>query len=107
MILKINYYIIHQILFSEKKIKKEGLIIKCDTWGLKNDSIYNTHLDKAIFCRIDEPYDNTYDDDIYLIDTSELNNIFYKDKECDDKCVYTLTNIPKKYIKLIYKGTGN
>lgn len=83
------------------------LIPKQDTWGVNGGSDYNRHLDKAIFCKLYNPYDSCYDDDIYEIDTENCPNVFYKDDAINDgECVYTLEHIDFKYLTLIKKGTG-
>lgn len=83
------------------------LIPKQETWGINGGSDYNRHLDKAIFCKLDEVYDSGYDDDIYEIDTENCPNIFYRDVEIDDgKCVYTLEPIDLKHLTLIKRGVG-
>lgn len=89
------------------KILKEGLIPKQETWGKSFGSDMNKELGytKAIFLKKDEPYDNTYDDDIYEVNTSILDNKFTKDKYVGNS-VYTLTPIKLEALKLIYKGTG-
>ena len=89
-------------------ISKQGLIPKQETWGKAFSSDMNKELGdtKAIFLKEGEPYDNGYDDDIYEIDTSKLNNDFTEDSYVIDS-VYTTEPIPLEAIKLIYKGTGN
>ena len=53
-------------------------------------------------------WDSTYDDDIYEIDTTNLNNKWYNDPNFDleDKRIITFENIPLNSIKLIHTGTG-
>lgn len=89
------------------KIAREGLIPKQETWGKAFNSDMNKELGdtKAIFLREGEPYDNGYDDDIYEINISKLNNDFTEDKYVGSS-VYTTEPIPLDAIKLIYKGTG-
>lgn len=89
------------------KILKEGLIPKQETWGKAFGSDMNKELGdtKAIFLKKDEPYDNTYDDDIYEVNTSILDNKFIRDNYVGN-AVYTLTPIKLEALKLIYKGTG-
>lgn len=88
-------------------ILKEGLIPKQETWGKAFNSDMNRELGdtKAIFLKENEPYDNGYDDDIYEVDTSKLDNDFTEDDYVGDS-VYTTESIPLEAIKLIYKGTG-
>lgn len=89
------------------KIEKNGLIPQ------KGDS-YNTYSPEdyeipAIFGYLDNinNYDSTYDDDIWQIDTKGLDVEWFEDKETSlSKGVMTYEKIPRKFIKLIYKGTG-
>jgi hypothetical protein len=88
------------------KIDKEGL--KC----MKGDS-YSAHSPEeseipAIFGYFSEtdPYDSTYDDDIWIINANKKMK-WYKDLEMgDDTSVVTYDNIPRNCIELKYKGTG-
>ena len=91
-------------------IAKEGLIPqgKSESW------LSNTNIDgKVIFAvnsdsKKDRWY-STYDDDVYRIDTSNLDNKWYNDTNFNvqDKRIVTFDAIPSKSIKLIYKGTGD
>jgi len=86
-------------------IERFGLMV------MKGDS-YSCHSPEnteppAIFGNIDNSYHSTFDDDVWLIDCSLINNEWFRDKECDNKCVVTYDNIPRNVITLIYKGTGN
>ena len=53
-------------------------------------------------------WDSTYDDDIYRINTTKLNNTWYNDPNFDEDGIHIITfeSIPRNPIKLIYKGTG-
>jgi hypothetical protein len=55
-------------------------------------------------------FDSTWDDDVWQIDTSKINNEWREDEhyfwEKDNKHIVTLDNIPSNAIKLIYKGGG-
>ena len=55
----------------------------------------------------DYRFDSTYDDDIYRIDTTKLNNKWYNDPNFDDDGLHLITfdKIPLNAIKLIYKGS--
>ena len=54
----------------------------------------------------DYRFDSTYDDDIYRIDTTKLNNKWYNDPNFDDGLhLITFDKIPLNAIKLIYKGS--
>lgn len=88
-------------------ISKQGLIPKerSEAWltGTKIDG-------KVIFAvNSDDPsdwWDSTYDDDIYRINTSGLNNKWYVDPNFDleDKRIITFERIPLDSIELIKKG---
>lgn len=92
------------------KISKEGLITKgkSETW------LEETEIEgKVIFAANSNDklkwFDSTYDDDIYQIDTTLINNKWYKDPNFtwgDYDHIITFDNIPLKAIKLIYKGAG-
>ena len=91
------------------KISKEGLIVKGkgDAW------LSDTNIDGEVIFVVNSNdqkdwWDSTYDDDIYKIDTTNLNNKWYNDPNFDleDKRIITFENIPLNSIKLIYKGTG-
>lgn len=91
------------------KISKEGLIPKgkSESWlsdtKIIGDVIFAVNSDNK-----EEWWDSTFDDDIYQIDTSKLNNTWYNDPNFDveDNRVITFANIPLGAIKLIYRGTG-
>jgi hypothetical protein len=90
-------------------IDKEGLIPKQESWGKAIGSDMNAELGDrlAIFVSNDgEHYDSTYDDDVWAIDTSKINNIWYKDKHYTGGA-YTFEPINRNVLKLIYRGTGN
>lgn len=83
---------------------------------MKGDS-YSCHSPEkecppAIFGYVGDPdcYDSTYDDDIWLIDTSEIpDHRWYIDLEVSgyiQSAVVTYENIPRRAIRLIYRGTG-
>lgn len=83
------------------KISKEGLIPKgkSETW------LSDTNIDgKVIFVvnsnKEDYRFDSTYDDDIYRIDTTKLNNKWYNDPNFDDGLhLITFDKIPLNSIK--------
>ena len=88
-----------------KEIERVGLVV------MKRDS-YNCHSPEdteppAIFGKTDDTYDSTYDDDVWLIDCTLIDNEWFEDKECAEGCVVTYQNIPIYALTLIYKGTGN
>lgn len=104
-----NKYVYHTSnpIFRDK-ISKEGLIPKgkSETWlsDTKIDGkvifVVNSNKEKYFF-------DSTYDDDIYQIDTTKLNNKWYNDPNfgSDELHLITFENIPLNSIKLIYKGS--
>lgn len=55
-------------------------------------------------------YNSGYDDDVWCIDTTKCNNVWYIDKNVGNgnskEFIYTRTKIPSNCIKLIYKGNG-
>lgn len=91
------------------KIKKEGLRVKGkgDAWlsntKISGDVIFAVNSDNK-----EDWWDSTYDDDMYIIDTTNLKNKWYNDPNFDleDKRIITFENIPHNSIKLIYKGGG-
>lgn len=92
------------------KISKEGLIPKgkSETW------LSDTNIDGDVIFAVNsnnkkDLWDSTYDDDIYEIDTTNINNKWYNDPNFDleDKRIITFEKIPLNSIKLIYKGTGS
>jgi hypothetical protein len=104
-----NKYVYHTSnpIFRDK-ISKEGLIPK----GKSESWLSNTKIDgKVIFVVSSNKkkyvFDSTYDDDIYQIDTTKLNNKWYNDPNFDSDGLHLITfeNIPLNSIKLIYKGS--
>lgn len=90
-------------------ISREGLVPQ----GRSEAWLTDTKIEgKVIFCVNSENkedwWDSTYDDDIYRIDTKNLNNSWYVDPNFDleDLRIITFEKIPKEAIELIYKGTG-
>ena len=90
-------------------IAKEGLIPK----GKSEAWLSDTKIDGEVIFVVNSDnkedwFDSTYDDDIYRIDTSKLNNKWYVDPnfDLDDKRIITFERIPVDSIELIYKGTG-
>jgi dipeptidyl aminopeptidase/acylaminoacyl peptidase len=105
-----NKYVYHTSnpMFRDK-ISKEGLIPKgkSETW------LSDTKIDGKVIFAVNsdnkkDRWDSTYDDDIYRIDTTNLNNKWYNDPNFDveDKRIITFEKIPRNSIKLLYKGTG-
>lgn len=89
------------------KISKEGLIPKgkSETWLL------NTKINGRVIFAVNDNkegyrFDSTYDDDIYKIDTSKINNEWYNDPNFDSDNLHLITfdKIPLNAIKLIYRG---
>lgn len=88
------------------KIEVEGLLpMKGDSYMLHSPedtepaAIFGYYGDM-------EYYDSTYDDDIWLIDLTKVNNEFFIDNEVGEYAVVTYVGIPREAILLIYKGTG-
>lgn len=91
------------------EINKTGLIPKgrSEAWltttPIKGEVIFATNSDNE-----DDWFDSTYDDDIYKIDTSKINNKWYRDPNFrGDTYVLTFNPISRNAIELIYRGTGD
>lgn len=106
-----NKYVYHTSnpIFRDK-ISKEGLTPK----GKSESWLSDTNIDGEVIFAVNSDnkqdwWDSTYDDDIYKIDTTNLNNKWYNDPNFDleDKRIITFEKIPLNSIKLIYKGTGS
>lgn len=106
-----NKYVYHTSnpIFRDK-ISKEGLTPK----GKSESWLYDTNIDGEVIFAVNSDnkedwWDSTYDDDIYKIDTTNLNNKWYNDPNFDleDKRIITFEKIPLNSIKLIYKGSGS
>jgi hypothetical protein len=106
-----NKYVYHTSnpIFRDK-ISKEGLTPK----GKSESWLSDTNIDGRVIFAVNSDnkqdwWDSTYDDDIYKIDTTNLNNKWYNDPnfELEDKRIITFEKIPLNSIKLIYKGTGS
>ena len=107
---KSNKYVYHSSnpTFREM-IRKEGLLPqgKGDAW--LSDTKINGKVIFAINSNNKKDWwDSTYDDDMYRINTTGLENKWYNDPNFDveDKRMITFDPIPAKAVKLIYKGTG-
>lgn len=97
------------------KIEKEGLIPKVgDSYFCHwEGELFNgkkvekpEDLPKYVFLA-KEPYDSTYDDDIWEVDESKLDmNYLDKDPGLPGAFVYS-KRIPRSAIKLIYEGKYN
>lgn len=104
-----NRFIYHQSnpIF-RNKIKTKGLIPK----GKSESWLSNTNIKgKVIFASNSENknewFTSMYDDDIYKIDTKNLNIDWFLDPNFSDiKYIITFNSIPNKFLNLIYKGTG-
>ncbi len=105
-----NKYVYHTSnpIFRDK-ISKEGLVTKgkSDAW------LSDTKIDGNVIFAVNSDnkedwWDSTYDDDIYKIDTTNLINKWYNDPNfnLEDKRIITFEDIPRDYIKLIYKSSG-
>jgi hypothetical protein len=93
-------------------IEREGLVPKgkSETW------LSDTKIDgKVVFATNSDDkrdwFDSTYDDDVYRITTSGLDNRWYIDPNFEiqnyDKHIITFDSIPRDAIELIHKGTGS
>lgn len=89
-------------------IAKEGLIPK----GKSEAWLSDTKIDGEVIFAVNSDdkedwFDSTYDDDIYIIDTTKIDNKWYNDPNFNDSLhLITFERIPLESIKLIYKGTG-
>lgn len=105
-----NRYVYHKSNpHFRNEISKMGLIPKgkSETW------LSDTKIDgKVIFAtnsgNPDDWFDSTWDDDIYKIDTRELENKWFKDPNFPNGSHHIITPdpIPNSAIELIYKGSG-
>lgn len=107
---KTNQFVYHKSnpLF-RKDINQFGLITKgkSETW-LSDTKINGKVIFATNSNNKDDWFDSQYDDDIYQIDTSKINNTWFEDPNFSNaKHIITFNNIPLNAIKLIYKGTGN
>lgn len=106
---KPNRYLYHTSnpIFRDK-IAKEGLIPK----GKSEAWLSNTKIDGEVIFVVNSNkenyrFDSTYDDDIYIIDITKIDNKWYNDPNFNDSLhLITFERIPLESIKLIYKGTG-
>ncbi len=92
-------------------ISNKGLVPK----GKSENWLSNTKIKgKVIFATNSyleqEWFDHGYDDDIYEIDTTNINNSWYLDPNfnfyADNKHIITFQPIPCHAIKLIHQGSG-
>ncbi len=103
-----NRYVYHTSnpIFRDK-IASEGLIPKAKSEAWLSDTKIDGKVIFAVNNSDGYKWDSTYDDDIYQIDTSKINNQWYNDPNFNDgKHIITFDSIPLQAIKLIYKGTG-
>ncbi len=108
-----NKYVYHKSnpIF-RTEISKIGLITKgkSATWlsdtKINGNVIFATNSDNK-----KDWFDSTYDDDVYQIDTTKINNKWFSDPNFtwkkSPKYIITFDNIPLSAIKLVYKGSGN
>lgn len=110
MEVKPNKYVYHTSnpIFRDK-IAEHGLIPK----GKSESWLEDTKIEGKVIFAVNSNdrnymWDSTYDDDIYRINTSKLNNTWYNDPNFDEDGIHIITfeSIPRNAIKLIYKGTG-
>jgi hypothetical protein len=93
-----------------KNISKEGFIPK----GNSENWLSDTKIDGKVIFAVNSDnqkdwWSSEYDDDIYRIDTTNLDNKWYNDPnfELDAKRVITFENIALDSSELVYKGTGD
>lgn len=92
------------------KISQEGLVPKDKSEAWLSDTKIDGKVIFAVNSNKDNyVWDSTYDDDIYKIDTTKLNNKWYNDPNFDSDGIHIITfdKIPLNAIKMIYKGTGS
>jgi hypothetical protein len=94
-----------------ESILKQGLIPqgKSDTW-LSDTPIEGEVIFAINSSDISDAWDSGYDDDIYEIDTTQLNNKWYFDPNFasykDNDRIITFQAIPISAIKLVKEGSG-
>ena len=107
---KTNQYVYHASapVFRDK-IAKEGLLPQRGEQWLSDTAVEG----KAIFATNSDDkkdwFDSGYDDDVYQIDTTKIDNKWYSDPNfahSDHKHIFTFKEIPLSAIKLFHKGTG-
>ena len=94
--------------YYRKKILKQGLIPKgkSETW------LEDTPIEGKVIFAVNstKPWNSTYNDDIYKIDTSKINNKWFKDPnflwQKNSKEIFTFEPISLEAIELIQEGTG-
>ena len=91
-------------------ISRQGLRPK----GRSESWLSDTKIDGKVIFAVNSDnkkdwWDSTYDDDIWRIDTTGLNNKWYVDPNfnLEDKRIITFEPIPLDAIELIYQGTGS
>ena len=83
-------------------ILKKGLVPK------RGEQLYdkkNISYKPAIYASF-KVWDSTYDDDVWEIDTSKINNEWFVDENLPKKAVVTFSKISRQALKLIHEGTG-
>lgn len=112
-LVKVGNFVYHSSNpINRKSISEKGLLPKKGEQRLSDP---NFKYGKAIFATNSKNkrnwFDSTYDDDVFRIDTSKINNIWYEDKnmysEFQNLHILTFEPIPPEAIELIYKGSGN
>lgn len=91
-------------------IKKNGLIPK----GKSESWLSDTEIKGEVIFAINssdksDSWESGYDDDIYEIDTKQLDNKWYLDPNfgsTENNRIITFEPIPKSAIKLVYEGSG-
>ena len=89
-----------------EKIQAEGILpMVGDSYSCHHDYI---SLAPAVFAVDSEttPYESTWDDDVWKINTEKANVTWYKDHGCYIGCIVSYDAIPVDCITFIHEGTG-
>ena len=93
-----------------ESILKQGLIPKGESESWLSDTPIEGEVIFAInSSNIADAWNSGYDDDIYEIDTTQLNNQWYLDPNFgtdENNRIITFEPIPLSAIKLVYEGSG-
>lgn len=106
-----NKYVYHKSSpYVRDKIAIEGLVPQEKGGGwLENTPIEGKVLFATNSDDPDKWFDSGYDDDVYKIDTTNLNNKWFLDPNFGvegNQHIITFEPIPLSSMELIYKGTG-
>ena len=87
---------------NRKSVLKHGLIPRIGEQLYAKDYV---KYKKAVYLSY-APWNSTYDDDIWQIDTTKIKNKFVEDLNIQSGAIVTFTKVSKGALKLIHKGTG-